>query len=221
MLARRFGVSHQYVAKLLKDNGLKYKKRVKVPEITPEQQKRQKSRLRRLARGALSPGTACDIVMDDESYFTFSGTDVPANAGFYTGPDGDVPDNVRFRPKGKYPRKLLVWVAISAKGVSKPIICPSRANVGGDFYRRECLKKGLLPFLEQHYPRGGYLFWPDLAAAHYARQTTALLEEAGVPYVGRQENPPAFRNYAPSGTCGALLSKRSTWVAGQHGPRRS
>ena len=139
VLARRFGVSHQYVAKILKESGLKYKKRVKVPETTPEQRKRQKSRLRRLVRGPLSPVTDCDVIMDDESYFTFSGTDVPANAGYYAGPDGDVPDDVKFRPEGKFPRKLLVWMAISAKGVSQPIICPSRANVGGDFYRRECL----------------------------------------------------------------------------------
>ena len=38
VLARRFGVSHQYLAKILKESGLKYKKKVKVPETTQEQQ---------------------------------------------------------------------------------------------------------------------------------------------------------------------------------------
>ena len=46
--------------------------------------------------------------MDDESYFTLSWADVPANAGFYAGPNGGVPDGVRFRPEGKFPRKLLL-----------------------------------------------------------------------------------------------------------------
>ena len=72
----------------------------------------------------------------------------------------------------------------------QPIICPSRANVGGDLHRVEFLQKRLLPFIQQHYPQCGYIFWLDLAAAHNARQTTALLEEADVPYVGREENPP-------------------------------
>ena len=88
-------------------------------------------------------------------------------------------------------------MAISAKGVSQPIICPSRANVGGDFYRRECLQNGLLPFIQQHYPQGEYIFWPDLAAAHYARQMIALLEEADVPYVGGEENPPCVPQLRP------------------------
>ena len=79
----------------------------------------------------------------------------------------------------------------------RPIICPSCANVGGDFYRVEFLQKGLLLFIQQHYPQGGYIFWPDLAAAHYARQTTALLEEADVPYVGGEENPPCVPQLRP------------------------
>ena len=69
VLARPFSVSHQYVAKILKESGLNYKKRVNVPESTPEQEKRQKTRLRRLAPGPLSPATNCDVVMDDELFY--------------------------------------------------------------------------------------------------------------------------------------------------------
>ena len=86
------------MAKILKESGLKYKQRVKVPE-TRATKTAKKTRLRRLARDPFSPATDCDVVMDDESYFTFSGSDVPASAGFYVGPDGDASDNVRFRPE--------------------------------------------------------------------------------------------------------------------------
>ena len=123
-LTRRFGVSHQYVGKILKESNLKYKKRLKVPETTAAQQKRQKSRLRRLDRGPLSPATGCDVVMNDESCCTFSGADVPVSAGFYAGPDGDV-RGVRFRPEGKLPGKLLVggyWLS-PQRG------CPSQSFV--------------------------------------------------------------------------------------------
>ena len=34
------------------------------------------------------------------------------------------------------------------------------------------------------------IFLPDIASARYARETTALLENAGVVFVPRDENPP-------------------------------
>ena len=121
--------------------------------------------------------------MDDESYFTYKGCDMPCNQGYYTGPGGDAPEEVKTRTISKFPRKLLVWVAISPRGISKPVICPSRANVSGEVYREQCLKKVLIPYLEHYYPSGGYVFWPDFAAAHYARDTLDLLDAAHVPVV--------------------------------------
>ena len=52
------------------------------------------------------------------------------------------------------------------------------------------MKKALIPYLKHHYPSGGYVFWPDLAATHYARDTLDLLDTAHVPVVTREENPP-------------------------------
>ena len=189
VLARRYGISKSYVQKIINEEGMVYRKRSKAPLVTASQEKTQKRRIRRLARGALRAKENTDVVIDDETYFTFTGSEMPANSGFYTGPGGDVPINVRYRSKEKFPRKLLVWMGISPRGLSKPVILPSRANIGGEIYREKCLREGLLPFLRAKYPAGGYIFWPDLAAAHYARETLQFLEDAGVPVVGREDNP--------------------------------
>ena len=189
-LSKKYGIAQSYVCKILKQEGVKYRKRQKGPNPSESQQKTQKTRLRKLTRDVLKAQTTPDIVMDDESYFTFSGSEMPANRGFYAGAGDAVPDAVRIAPQGKFPRKLLVWIAISPRGVTTPVICPSRGNIDGDFYREKCLKQVLLPFLASRYPTGGYIFWPDLATAHYARATVDMLAEAEVPVVARDMNPP-------------------------------
>ena len=56
---------------------------------------------------------------DDESYFTYSGSEMPRNAGFYAGPGGDVAENIKFKPKAKFQKRVMVWLAISPRGISK------------------------------------------------------------------------------------------------------
>ena len=190
LLARKFGISKTYVFQILKEAGIKYRKRTKAPQVTKAQVKTQKARLHRLARGPMKKSEDFEVIMDDESYFTYSGSQMPANAGFYASPGGDTPFHVKFKPEGKFPRKLLVWLAMSPKGVTCPVIMPSKNNVSGKVYREKCLKDVLVPFIDAHHPDHKVLFWPDLASAHYARETLAFLEEAGVPVVERNMNPP-------------------------------
>ena len=173
-----------------KKAGVKYCRRQKRPNPSEGQQKSQKTRLRRLTREVFKAKGDPEIAMDDESYFTFSGAEMPANKSFYAAAGDAVHYAVRIAPQGKFPRKFLVWVAISPRGITTPVICPSRGNIDGDFYREKCLKQVLLPFLNTQYPSGGYIFWPDLATAHYARATADLLSEVEVPTVACDMNPP-------------------------------
>ena len=81
--------------------------------------------------------------MDDEKYFTFSGHKIPGNAGYYSSDKSKCPDKVRFAGKEKYPTKVLIWIAISARGISKPLIRPSKSEaINSDIYINECLAKG-------------------------------------------------------------------------------
>ena len=74
---------------------------------------------------------------------------------------------------------------------------PSKNNVSGEIYHEKCLKGAQLPFIEAQYPDRDVLFWPDLASAHYARQTLEILEEAGVPIVARDMNRPCAPQIRP------------------------
>ena len=179
-------------ARFKKKAGVKYRRRQKEPNPSRGQQKSQKTRLRRLTKKVFTAKGDPEIVMDDESYFTFSGAEMPANKGFYAAAGDAVHYAVRIAPQGKFPRKLLVWMAISPRGITTPVICPSRGNIDGDFYREKCLNQVLLPFLNTQYPSGGYIFWPDLVTAHYARATTDLLSEAEGPTVASDMNPRAY-----------------------------
>ena len=77
---------------------------------------------------------------------------------YCAGAGNTVPHTVKFKSLAKFPRKLQVWVGISPRGVTRPVICPSRGNIDGKFYREECLKKVLLPFLALKYRTGGHIF---------------------------------------------------------------
>ena len=72
---------------------------------------------------------------------------MPANASYYAGAGNVIPHTVKFKSLANFPRKPQVWVGISPRGVTRPVICPSRGNIDGKFYREECLMKVLLPFL--------------------------------------------------------------------------
>ena len=60
-----------------------------------------------------------------------------------------VPANVKFRRKHKYEKKLLVWIAMSPRGISEPFIMASGNAVDQFVYRDSCLAPRLLPFIEK------------------------------------------------------------------------
>ena len=173
LLARRFGCSRSLIQKVLKEADITYKRRQKAPKVTLKQAMVQKTRIRNLPRGPLCASKPVDVVMDDESYFTYSGSQMPGNVGFYAGPAGDAPEHVKFKPTMKFPKRVMVWLAMSPRGLSSPVFQKKSQTVDGDFYREKIIKKELMPFLREKYPENDFIFWPDLATAHYARATHA------------------------------------------------
>ena len=41
------------------------------------------------------------------------------------------------------------------------------------------------------------MFWPDLASCHYTKENLAFLEENGIAYVKKEENPPSAPQIRP------------------------
>ena len=57
------------------------------------------------------------MVLDYEKYFTYVGSNMQGNDNYYTNDKSKYPDSVRFAGKDKYPKKVMVYVDISNRGL--------------------------------------------------------------------------------------------------------
>jgi len=187
-LGRKFQVSHTTIYRKLKKCKVQYRKRQKTPKYSPAQEKKSKKICRKLVNSLY--GKNQSIILDDEKYFTFYCCKTPGNGGFYTDDIHECPDDVRFKGEEKRPKKILVWIAISEKGLSEPLIRESDAEAINQYtYLDLCLRKRLVPFINKFHSDGNYIFWPDLATSHYSNANIKWMEE-NINYVDKSLNPP-------------------------------
>ena len=106
---------------------------------------------------------------------------------------------------------------MSPKGMSTPVLTSGRSMaVTARSYIDNCLEPHLVPFLNTHYPHGGYIFWPDKASAHYARISTDFLDTNNVCYVKKADNPTEVPQCRPIEDFFGLLATRvyhQNWIA--------
>lgn len=182
---------------------IKHRKREKAPKYVKKQQKKARIRSRKLYK-QLKSKNQC-LVMDDEKYFTWSSQN---RGGYYTDDKSKCPDDVRFAGEEKYPDKVLVWVAISERGMSKPLIRRSGSEaIKTEIYIRECLVERLLPFIKKHHNDGNYIFWPDLAPAHKSKATLDWMK-ANINFVPVENNPPNVPQARPVEDFWGFLSQK-------------
>ena len=151
-------------------------KREKRPNRTPVQRFVARPKSRRL----LQVYRNVDFILDDESYFTLSNSVLTGNDSYYTDDKNLTPDDVKYIDKAKYEEKVLVWVAISLKGKSQIYMRPSGMAINQELYLNECIQKQLVPFVQEHYRNGKYVFWHDLASSHYAKSFIEWLKNNNV-----------------------------------------
>ena len=134
---------------------LNYYKRRRALKYTPQQLEQILWKCRKLRREATNTDTS--IIVDDEKYFSFPGDNIPSNAGFCSTDRANASVNVKLKQKQKFAPKVLVWLAISSKGVSALYIGSTKGPaLNGDLYLRECLSK-LLEFIEEHHVNDKYI----------------------------------------------------------------
>ena len=114
------------------------------------------------------------------------------------------PSEVKFKRRTELEPKLLVWWAVSAKGRSSVYIHQSNTEI----YLNECIRKRLVPFIKKYYNGDPFLFWPDLARAHYSHQVQTLLTDHGIIFVKRLQNPPSVPQVRPIETTWTLLEQK-------------
>lgn len=220
-LAKKFSVSQMCISRTLKKLDLKYRKRQRAPKYTEKQLDQIPKKCRKLRRDFADTQTF--IIMDDEKYFGFSGHDMPGNAGYYTTDHESTPNDVRFKSKEKFPPKVLVWLALSEKGISQPFVNTVKGPaIDGNTYIKKCLKK-LIPFIEKYHQGDQYIFWPDLASSHYAKDTLKWLTDQEIPFVPKEANPPNVPQARPIENFWGILADKvydGGWEA-KSGPQLS
>lgn len=185
VVAGQFGCSQQYISAMLrKHTTIRCLKKLKRPLMNEQQKQAARPKCRAMYRLYGKQ----DFIIDDESYFTLSNTGVPGNDRFYTNDLNTTPESVKYNLCEKYPPKLLVWLAISPKGVTKPHFLTSGLAVNADTYLG-ILKSKLEPLIKRCYKDGGFVFWPDLASSHYASKVLDYLKNKNIPIVLRSINP--------------------------------
>ncbi len=184
--AAKYKVTQQYIQNLLKTKtDIRCRKRIKIPKRTDKQKVEGRTKCSTMCRKIQD----VEIVQDDETYLTFSHSSINGNDNFYTSNIEETPADVKFKTKAKFEPKLLVYSAISSRGVSKPAFFKSGYAINAETYKTKCLRRILLPFIHKHHSDGNYLFWPDLASSHYAESVTDFMIENNINYVEKYDNP--------------------------------
>ena len=85
---------------------------------------------------------------EKSQYFCFNDDSMPGSVRYYTNDKAQCSDDVRFIEKGKYPKKILMLIAISHRGISKPYFRLSKSVARNtDIYISECMQPKLLEFI--------------------------------------------------------------------------
>ena len=113
-----------------------------------------------------------------------------STASFYYEGNKEVPSEVKYKRKEKYEPKLMVWAAVSSRGISYLAIFEEKTAMNTELYIA-VITTYLTTFIEENHGDGKYIFWPDLAPCHYAKETLAKMAELGISFVPKEENSPA------------------------------
>ncbi len=152
------------------------------------QAKTQRIRLRKLVADNLKAKEDVKVIIDDESYFTLDGNEWQSQ-DYYYHESSSTSDEVRYIEQQKFTEKVLMWLCISKRGMSKPKFFKSGLGIKGDTYLTQCILE-VKKFIQKYHSRDKVLFWPDLAFAHYSAVFLEKLRKIGIPFVLKDENPP-------------------------------
>ena len=117
-LAPRFKVTYQTFSNHLTAMGIRYYKNQRAPKYTNKQVEEVPTRVRRLYR--TFSNNHFELIMNDEKYFLLQDQSAPNNRGLYTSDKRTTAPQVKFKRTQKFEAKILVWIAISEKAISKP-----------------------------------------------------------------------------------------------------
>ena len=137
VLGREVGATGQIVKKYLANMNIHVRKRKSHPLVSELQAMTQRQRLNKMVNSIFPANRNVAVVMDDETYLTLDGNWL--GTSYFTSPTNQVRSEVKFISHTKFPKKVLLWLTISEKGMSKPLFFRSGLAVNGKIYSTKCL----------------------------------------------------------------------------------
>ena len=201
--AVKLGISTRTFGRIKQELGIKSFVREKAPKYVKDQEERCRRGARAIYNEMLRGKI---VVMDDETYVPVDPEEIPGRKFYKCKSRKEVSDEIRFESHTKFPKKYLVWQAIDSDGnVSEPYI--GEGTITASVYI-EILKNYLIPFIDKYHSRNSVLFWPDLAPAHYAKDTQAFYRAENLNFVAREINPPNLPQGRPIELFWAICKSR-------------
>ncbi|CAF1216156.1 unnamed protein product [Rotaria sp. Silwood1] len=108
-LAKRYDVNQSTISRnLRRRTSLVIRRRRKAPRMDNKaHEKRARKNCGKLYK---TTGRHCDIIVDDEKYFTLINANVGENQSYYSTDPKAAPDNIKFKTKKKFEPKLMIWM---------------------------------------------------------------------------------------------------------------
>ena len=112
------------------------------------------------------------------------------------------------------PKGVMVWVAISANGVSRPLFIEPGAKINAIYYQTRVLEPFFKKDAQRLYPNQHLVFHQDSAPSHKAKTTLQWLRDHNIAFVTPEEWTPSSPDAAPCdyflwGYLKAKLNKRA------------
>ena len=134
----------------------------------------------------------------------------------YTQDKENTPPSVKFKPKKKFPKKLLMWITISERGHSEPFFLPKHGNINGETYTGSSVSStDSFPFLMSTTLKGttsSGLIWQALITPRTPFSSSRIEASSSC---REKWTPLLFRNFAPLRTSGVRWSRQCTREAGR------
>ena len=143
--------------------------------------------------------------MDDETYVQADLKQIKSQQFYSSDKRGNVPAKFKHQKLDKFPKKYIIWQAISQCGLKSRVFVGS-GTINQKIYVEECLQKRLLPLIKCHKQKP--LFWLDLASCDYGKMAMDWYKQNNVNVVVRDMNPPNCPELRPIERYWALMKRK-------------
>ncbi len=193
-LAKRFHCSQQAVCKAVKRLDKKLVKKPKGHALTAKTIEKRRRRAWPLYRRL-----RCDqwrnFITTDEAWVYLSDTGRKRSVQYISRDARRSEAEVAVHVAN--PRGVMVWVAISARGISRPLFIEPGAKINAVYYQQKVLRPFFARDASKLYPDGQFVFHQDSAPSHKAATTIQWLESRNIKFVKPDEWMPSSPDAAP------------------------